>query len=89
MFKLSGECGLERSCEVMALLAEPLAVAFRPGGFAIAIDQAMVEKHPGDAMLRGFALRLIGVTQPKQSAQRLLVFGGDVDGGEMGRCDRV
>lgn len=44
MFEFDGQSGLKRSFEIETELGEPLPVFLGPGGFSLAVDEAVITK---------------------------------------------
>jgi hypothetical protein len=83
MLEFSGEGGLERAFELLTELRELSAVGFGPGGLTFGEDEAVVTQDPGDPVPGAGGVALIGIAEPEQPSQSLLLLGGDVDGGEV------
>ena len=82
VFELGGQSGLQRPLKLKPDFGQPLTVCLRPVGLALSVDEAMIAEHAADTKLGRFAIDLIGVSQPQEPAQRLLVLAGDVDWGK-------
>jgi hypothetical protein len=83
VLELGGQSSPQRPLEFEPEFGEPLPMCLCPIGLALAVDKTVVAQHAADTKLGRFAVDLIGVSQPQESAKGLLVFGGDVDRGEV------
>jgi len=68
VFEFGGQSGLKWAVEFEPKFSQPLSVFLRPSGFAFCEDEAVVTEHAGDAIFGGFAIDLIRIAQPQESA---------------------
>jgi len=83
MFELGRQGGLEGPFEIEAEFGEPLTVFFRPCGYSVTVDEAMIAEHTADTKFGCFAVNLISGSQSQKPAECLLILGGDMDGSKV------
>ena len=83
MLELGRQGRGQRSCEGLAQLAEPAAVLLGPGALAFGEDVAVVAEDARDAVHGGRAVGVIGLPQPEQPPEGLVVLIGNMHGREV------